>query len=73
MSLNIGDYATVEGQLSKIIGVKHIRVNKHSPYITKIKLTLVGDNLTHWVNIKEVQRLPDQKAAKVLFNKKLSK
>ena len=68
--MKLRDFVIIQGQLAQILDVKHKRKSKNCTFYTELKVKLVGDNLTHWINIKEIQTLKDQKAAKILFDKK---
>lgn len=70
MSYNFKDFALLQGQIVQILDVKYIRPTKFHELRTNVKIKLVGDTHTHWVDIKSLQPLKDQTAAKILFNKK---
>jgi len=68
--VNPGDFATVEGQIVKIIDKRMISHQSHaincaSSWIYKIKL--MNDNLTHWINGRKITPLESQKAPKILY------
>lgn len=68
--MKLKDYATIDGQIVQILDIKHRRKTKNSPFYTEVKVKLVGESHTHWVNVKYIQQLDDQKAAQILYNKK---
>ena len=75
--MKLRDFITIQGQLAQVLDIQHKSKTRYAEHYTEfdtiVKVKLVGDTLTHWINIKEIQELTNQKAAKVLFAKNSNK